>query len=75
MSVLKKDRKESKLQVWDTAQKLKLSLTYVLMKDFGTKAKVKDVDWITQGMSNMDKERHVISLSRLESSLNVFRMM
>ena len=26
------------------------------MKDFGTKAKVKDVDWITQGMSNMDKE-------------------
>lgn len=56
MSVLKKDRKESKLQVWDTAQKLKLSLTYALMKDFGTKAKVKDVDWITQGMSDMDKE-------------------
>ncbi len=44
MSVLKRFRSESKMQFYATAQKLRRDIMTLLLKDFGVRSKVRQLD-------------------------------
>lgn len=56
MSVLARDRSVSKLEFYHTALKLRKSLYFLAMRDFGTKDKVRDVQALTKGMEPQDAD-------------------
>jgi len=56
MSVLARDRSVSKLEFYHTALKLRKSLYFLAMRDFGTKDKVRDVQTLTKGMEPQDAD-------------------
>ena len=56
MSVLARDRSVSKLEFYHTALKLRKSMYFLAMRDFGTKDKVRDVQALTKGMEPQDAD-------------------
>lgn len=56
MAVLARDRKVSSLEFYRTAVKLRKSLYYLMMRDFGAKDKVRDPADMTKGMDPQDAD-------------------
>ena len=55
MSVLKRFRSESKMQFYATAQKLRKDIMTLLLKDFGVRSKVRQLDIETRRMTTDDR--------------------
>ena len=55
MSVLKRFRSESKMQFYATAQKLRRDIMTLLLKDFGVRSKVRQLDIETRHMTQDDR--------------------
>ena len=55
MSVLKRFRSESKMQFYATAQKLRKDIMTLLLKDFGVRSKVRQLDIETRHMTLDDR--------------------
>ena len=55
MSVLKRFRSESKMQFYATAQKLRKDIMTLLLKDFGVRSKVRQLDIETRHMTQDDR--------------------
>ena len=55
MSVLKRFRSESKMQFYATAQKLRKDIMTLLLKDFGVRSKVRQLDIKTRRMTTDDR--------------------
>lgn len=64
LAVLARDRSVSKLEFYHTALKLRKSLYFLMMRDFGTKDKVRDVRSFTHGMEPQDADLLVGVLER-----------
>ena len=55
VSVLKRFRSESKMQFYATAQKLRKDIMTLLLKDFGVRSKVRQLDIETRRMTTDDR--------------------
>ena len=55
MSVLKRFRSESKMQFYATAQKLRKDIMTLLLKDFGVRSKVRQLNIETRRMTQDDR--------------------
>ena len=55
MSVLKRFRYEAKMQFYATAQKLRKDIMTLLLKDFGVRSKVRQLDIETRRMTQDDR--------------------
>lgn len=64
LSVLARDRKTSGLEFYRTARKLQKSLYFLMMRDFGTKDKVRDVKAFTTGMEPQDADLLIAVLEK-----------
>ena len=54
MTVIKRFRSESKLEVLHTAQRLRRDITFLMLHDFGVRPKVRELQLETKGMSPED---------------------
>ena len=57
VSVLKRFRSESKMQFYATAQKLRKDIMTLLLKDFGVRSKVRQLDIETRRMTTDDRNQ------------------
>lgn len=56
MSVLKSKRKESKFEFYAGALKLREDIIYILLRDFGVKTRMRDIDFYASKMSEEDAQ-------------------
>ena len=56
MSVLARKRKLSELKFYDNAIRLRRSMVYLLLRDFGAKRGVRDIKWMMKDMPPQDAE-------------------
>lgn len=56
MSVLVKDRSQSKLEFYTNARKLQLQLLHLMSRDFGIKPKARNPDFYLEKMEESDRE-------------------
>ena len=64
MSVLKRFRSESKMQFYATAQKLRKDIMTLLLKDFGVRSKVRQLDIETRRMTQDDRAQFLAIAER-----------
>ena len=64
MSVLKRFRSESKMQFYATAQKLRKDIMTLLLKDFGVRSKVRQLDIETRRMTADDRAQFLAIAER-----------
>lgn len=56
MSVLVKDRSQSKLEFYTNARKLQLQMLHLMSRDFGVKPKARNPDFYLEKMEEADRE-------------------
>jgi len=64
MAVLARNRSTSTLEFYHTAMKLRKSLYFLMMRDFGTKDKVRNVSDFTKGMDKDDADAVTLVFER-----------